>query len=171
MVKHTKNLLIVATAASAIAALATWGINESQHAEKEDIPCLVVEIAIATPVVSEPCVTNVICEPWSTVELEAIAKTLAGECYEDEEQDKRKVCEVILNRVSDGRWGSTVTEVLKCDGQFQGYWMQSRPISSSDLAIAKEALSDWYNNGCEALSEYLYFSAGDNHKNKFRSEY
>ena len=31
--------------------------------------------------------------------------TLAGECYEDKEQDKRLVCEVILNRVSAGNFG------------------------------------------------------------------
>lgn len=37
---------------------------------------------------------------WRKDELHAIAQTLAGECYDDKELDKRRVCEVILNRAS-----------------------------------------------------------------------
>lgn len=105
---------------------------------------------------------------WSEDERQAMALTLAGECYDDKVEDKRKVCEVILNRVSDGRFGgTTVIEVLSAENQFNGYWRQSRPVSENDLAIAEQALTDWYGNGCEPLSEYLYFSAGDNRENTF----
>lgn len=52
------------------------------------------------------------------------------------------VCEVILNRVSDSRWGDMITEVLEETGQFNGYWTQSRPVSESDLEIAEQALKD-----------------------------
>ena len=56
-----------------------------------------------------------------------MALTLAGECYDDKGEDKRKVCEVILNRVSDGRFGgTTVIEVVSAENQFNGYWHQSR---------------------------------------------
>lgn len=100
-----------------------------------------------------------------------MALTLAGECYDDKEMDKRRVCEVILNRVSDGSWGDTVLEVIACGSQFNGYWKQSRPVTESDLEIAEQALADWYANGCEALSDYLYFCAGNNRENIFREEY
>ena len=49
-----------------------------------------------------------------------MALTLAGECYDHKTQDKRRVCEVVLNRVSDGRFGSSIMEVLTAKNQFAG---------------------------------------------------
>lgn len=108
---------------------------------------------------------------WTEQEVYAMALTLAGECYDDKVHDKRRVCEVIVNRVSDGSWGNTVLEVLTCDSQFNGYWEQNRPVTESDLEIAEQTLADWYANDCNALSDYLYFCAGENRENVFRSEY
>lgn len=137
------------------------------------------EISAETPAISKPVETFRAVEYetppvpssaslWSEEDLQAMALTLAGECYDDKGEDKRKVCEVILNRVSDGRFGgTTVIEVVSAENQFNGYWHQSRPVSENDLAIAEQTLKDWYNNGCEPLSEYLYFSAGDNRENSF----
>lgn len=100
-----------------------------------------------------------------------MALTLAGECYDHKTEDKRRVCEVILNRVSDGRFGNSIMEVLTAENQFNGYWTQSRPVSANDYEIAEQVLRDWYDGGCKALSEYLFFSASDNLENQFRSEY
>jgi len=108
---------------------------------------------------------------WMDAELEAMALTLAGECYDENERDKRLVCEVILNRVSDGSFGDSIIEVLTAENQFEGYWTQSRPVSANDYEVSEQALRDWYDNGCEALSEYIFFCAGDNHENIFRSEF
>ncbi len=108
---------------------------------------------------------------WTEQEVYAIALTLAGECYDDKVHDKRRVCEVIVNRVSDGSWGNTVLEVLTHDSQFNGYWEQNRPVTESDLEIAEQTLADWYTNDCNVLSDYLYFCAGENRENVFRSEY
>lgn len=110
-------------------------------------------------------------KPFSDEEVEAIVRTLAGECYDDKVADKRKVAEVIVNRVSDGRFGENVIDVVTAKGQFAGYWRQSRPVSESDIQIAEETLTDWYANDCKALSEYLFFSSGPNRENVFRSEY
>ena len=112
-----------------------------------------------------------ISNPWTDEELDAIARTLAGECYEHKAQDKRRVCEVILNRVSDGRFGSSVVEVLTAKNQFNGYWVQSRSVSENDYEVAAQALKEWYDGGCKALSEYLFFCAGSNQENQFRSEF
>lgn len=110
-------------------------------------------------------------EPFTDEEVEAIAKTLAGECYDDKLNDKRLVVEVILNRVSDGRFGESVIEVVSAKGQFIGYWKQSRPVSDSDIEIAKETLREWYKNDCKKLSEYLFFYAGPNRENVFVTQY
>jgi hypothetical protein len=86
-------------------------------------------------------------------------------------EDKRRVAEVVVNRVSDGRFGESIIEVLTAPRQFNGYWKQVRSISESDFQIAKEVLQDWRTNDCEALSEYLFFCAGPNRENVFRAEY
>ena len=109
--------------------------------------------------------------PWTKDELDAIATTLAGECYDDKVQDKRKVCEVILNRVSCDGFPDTVLGVLTYPNAFCGYWSQSRQATESDYAVATQALRDWYGNGCQPLSNYLFFEAGDNRENVFREEY
>lgn len=106
-------------------------------------------------------------EPFTDEEVEAIAKTLAGECYDDKLNDKRLVAEVILNRVSDGRFGESIIEVVSAKDQFNGYWKQSRPVSNSDVRIAKETILEWYENDCKKLSEYLFFYAGPNRENVF----
>ena len=108
---------------------------------------------------------------WCEDELHAIAKTLAGECYDDKEFDKRRVCEVILNRVSNSDFSDTVLGVLTAPAAFNGYWRQSRPISENDYAVAEQALRDWHDNGREPLSEWLFFNAGPNRENVFRSKF
>lgn len=141
--------------------------NVSYHVEESIIktePIVETELIIET----EPIVET---EPFTDEEVEAIAKTLAGECYDDKLNDKRLVVEVILNRVSDGRFGESVIEVVSAKGQFNGYWKQNRPVSDSDIEIAKETLREWYENGCKKLSEYLFFCAGPNRENVFRTQY
>lgn len=110
-------------------------------------------------------------QPWTDEEVEAMALVLAGECYEDKKQDKRRVCEVILNRVSSDEFDDTIIGVITKSSQFHGYWAQSRPVSDDDRAVAEQALKDWYSEGCAPLSEYLYFEAGDNRENEFRKEF
>ena len=133
------------------------------------------EIVISKPITSAiPTVTNSYKteeKPFSDEEVEAIVRTLTGECYDDKMADKRKVAEVIVNRVSDGGFGENVIDVVTAKEQFAGYWRQSRPVSESDIQIAEETLTDWYANGCKALSEYLFFRSGPNRENVFQSEY
>lgn len=128
---------------------------------------LVVDKPTATPTPAptpEP-------DPWTAEEVEAIARTLSGECYEDKPHDKRLVAEVILNRVSNARWGDPVIEVVTQKSQFQGHLNPSRDITENDREIATQALCDWYANDCAALSEYLFFEAGPNRENQFRENY
>ena len=81
------------------------------------------------------------------------------------------VCEVILNRVSNGAFGNGILGVLTAQNAFNGYWFQPRPVSDNDYAVAEQTLRDWYKNGCKPLSEYLYFCKGENRENMFRANY
>lgn len=148
----------------------------SNNADEEVEPFTIAESAVLT----SPVMTKSSCqveepaeeiESFSAEEVTAIATTLAGECYDDKLNDKRLVTEVILNRVSDSGFGDTVIDVVSAKGQFAGYYNQSRPISDSDIQIAEETLREWYDNGCEKLSDYLFFCAGPNRENTFRTEY
>ena len=150
-------------------------INETDSGEGEIV--IYKPITSAMPTITTSYETpEIIIEPleekpFSDEEVEAIARTLAGECYDDKVADKRKVVEVIVNRVSHGGFGENVIDVVTAKGQFAGYWNPSRPISESDIQIAEETLTDWYANDCKALSEYLFFCSGPNRENVFRSEY
>jgi hypothetical protein len=108
---------------------------------------------------------------YTAEDVGLIAQTIAGECYNDKPEDKRKVAEVIVNRLSDGRFGKTIKEIVSSARQFHGYWKQSRKVNEADMQIAELVLSNWYANDCKALSEYLYFSSGGNRENVFRAEY
>ena len=99
-----------------------------------------------------------------------MALTLAGECYENQPQDKRNVAWVICNRVADGRFGKGVVGVVsstKHGVQFSGYWKKSRPISENDLEIAEEVLAAYYA-GKEPIHDYLYFTGGTGVTNNFK---
>lgn len=176
MRKIMKSLTIFLTAALIFTACANHAAPENEKVEKvaviTETDNTVVPVNIRSPrVVVKPEKAIAKEDPFSDAEIEAITKTLAGECYDDKLNDKRLVVEVILNRVASGQFGESVIEVVTAKGQFNGYWKQSRPISDSDIRIAKETLRDWYANDCKKFSDYLYFCSGPNRENKFRTEY
>ena len=164
MRKQSKITTLVLTIIVIFTACSSPTVNDTNSQTTTNVSYHVEESIIETELITET-------EPFTDEEVEAIAKTLAGECYDDKLNDKRLVVEVILNRVSDGRFGESVIEVVSAKGQFNGYWKQSRPVSDSDIEIAKETLREWYENGCKKLSEYLFFCAGPNRENVFRTQY
>lgn len=108
--------------------------------------------------------------PYTPDEVHAMALTLAGECYENQPQDKRNVAWVICNRASDGRFGEGIIGVVSSTEhavQFSGYWVQSRPISKNDFEIAEEVLAAYYA-GEEPIHDYLYFTGGTGSTNNFK---
>ena len=168
-----KRLYIFAASLALIILAVHLTIPTAAHAPMQETrrpirPCFPVPVVTAAPV--EPEVTPEP-DPWTAEEVEAIARTLSGECYEDMPHDKRLVAEVILNRVSNVRWGDTVIEVVTQKSQFHGDLNPSRDITENDREIATQALLDWYANDCAALSEYLFFVAGPNRENQFRENY
>lgn len=108
--------------------------------------------------------------PYTPDEVHAMALTLAGECYDNQPQDKRDVAWVICNRVTDGRFGEGIVGVVSSTEhavQFSGYWVQSRSISENDLEIAEEVLAAYYA-GEEPIHDYLYFTGGTGVTNNFK---
>jgi len=109
-------------------------------------------------------------------EVDLVAKTLRGECYDEQHDDKREVVRVICNRVSvvrgpDGeRFGDSIETVITAPRQFAGYRPGNVP-TDNDYEIAREVLVEWYAGGCQPLGKYLFFSAGNGHKNIFREKY
>ena len=105
--------------------------------------------------------------PYTPEEVHAMALTLAGECYENQPQDKQNVAWVICNRATDGRFGEGIVGVITKPHQFAGYWAQGRSISESDIDIAEEVLAAYYA-GEEPIHDYLYFTGGTGVTNNFR---
>lgn len=162
MICNTKTAALVLSAAALIF---LTGCNAEKSDKLTAMP-LAAHINAVETIAPLPSPTEYI-RPWTDKELAAMAQTLSGECYDDKELDKRRVCEVILNRVSDGHFGNSICDVITSKNQFVGYWNPSRAVSENDLYIAEQTLRDWYDNDCKAFSEYLYFSAGKNRENTF----
>lgn len=156
-----------------MAVIAACGADSAEDNSCVPSPGESAEIISTTCVQSDVSIVfeEPIDDPWTEEELYAVVLTLAGECYDDKEQDKRLVCEVILNRVSSAGFPDTIIDVLSYPNAFSGYWRQSREVTENDYEVATQALRDWYNGGCLPLSEYLFFSAGENRENVFREEF
>lgn len=145
-------------------------VAEMQADEAAEEPTPTPAPTMAPVVIVTPKPEPVV-QKWTQEELDAIALTLSGECYDDKPMDKRRVCEVILNRVSVGGFGEGIIGVLSAENQFAGYWHQSRETAANDYEVAEQALSDWYEIGCKQMSSYLFFVAGDNRENVFSATY
>ena len=127
---------------------------------------LLAATTILTPVSSwEPAAEDV----------EAIARTLYGECRGAEtEAEKEAVAWVILNRVDAG-YADTVLGVVSAPGQFAGY-DPAHPLWPELVEVARRVLTLHHREPL-GLSvprvlgrEYLWFS-GDGVQTYFRCEY
>ena len=111
----------------------------------------------------------------TTEDVEAIARTLYGECRGvDSEAEKEAVAWVILNRLDAG-YADTVLGVVSATGQFAGY-DPAHPLWPELVEVARRVLTLHHR---EQLGisvprvlgrEYLWFS-GDGERNYFRCEY
>ena len=111
----------------------------------------------------------------ATEDVEAIARTLYGECRGVEsEAEKEAVAWVIINRLDAG-YADTVLGVVSAPGQFAGY-DPGHPLWTDLVYIAERVL--WMHHA-EQMGitvervlprEYLWFS-GDGVRNTFRDAY
>lgn len=107
-------------------------------------------------------------------DVEAIARTLYGECRGCGEREQEAVAWVILNRLDAG-YADTVLGVVSAPGQFSGY-DPDHPLWPELMDVAERVLR-WQHRESVGLSaprvlprEYLWFS-GDGVRNTFRDAY
>lgn len=114
---------------------------------------------------------------WSPAaeDVEAIARTLYGECRGAETvAEQEAVAWVILNRLDAG-YSDTVLGVVSAPGQFAGY-SPEHPLWPELVEVAERVLTlhhrDQIGIAVERVipSAYLWFS-GDGERNYFRCEY
>lgn len=170
--RHRKTKAIISTTLIGIATCATF-LNYTYVpvvGEVDEVDEVICSAAITTPSEDVPVYIAPKATPtpepkplYTEEDLTAITLTLAGECYDDEIQDKYNVAWTIINRVRNGNFGgNTVLQVVSCTlygVQFVGYWTQSRPVSDNDYVVAKEVLTAFYA-GKPAPVDYLYFHSG-----------
>lgn len=111
----------------------------------------------------------------ATEDVEAIARTLYGECRGAETvAEQEAVAWVILNRVDAG-YADTVLGVVSAPGQFAGY-SPEHPLWPELVEVARRVLTMHHREQLgESVArvlprEYLWFS-GDGVKNTFRDQY
>lgn len=111
----------------------------------------------------------------ATEDVEAIARTLYGECRGvDSEAEKEAVAWVIMNRLDAG-YSDTVLGVVSAPGQFAGY-DPDHPLWTDLVNIAERVLrmhhAEQMGVDVERVlpREYLWFS-GDGIRNYFRCDY
>ena len=107
----------------------------------------------------------------SDEEIEMLAKTVWGEARGCDEYEQSLVVWCILNRFDDGRFGSSIKEIITAPYQFQGY-KESFPIDEDILRLCKDVVYRWENSleGRTLPEDYLYF-IGDNYHNYFSKTY
>lgn len=105
-------------------------------------------------------------------EVYILAQALAGECYVYDLQDQRNACMVLLNRVDDSRWPSTLEAVIKQTGIY-GYSPSNVPAQAY-LETAAQVLDDWYclkAGGVRPWNYHIFFWSAVNGVNVYREVY
>lgn len=107
----------------------------------------------------------------SDEEIDMLAKTVWGEARGLDEYEQSLVVWCILNRFDNGKFGSSVKEIITKPYQFQGY-KESFPIDEDILRLCKDVVYRWENSleGRTLPEEYLYFY-GDGKHNYYTTEY
>ncbi len=117
------------------------------------------------PVLPEP-------EPWEPdpAEVDALARTLYGECRGCSELQQRAVAWTIFNRVDSEQFPDSVIEIITQPSQFFGY-RESFPVTAELEDLARDCLTDWHNGEGRVFGpDFLYFF-GNGRINIFSTEY
>lgn len=110
--------------------------------------------------------------PWEPepAEVDALARTLYGECRGCSELQQRAVAWTIFNRVDSSAFPNSLIEVVSQPYQFAGY-SESFPVTAELEALARDCLTDYHNGEGRVLEpEFLYFT-GNGRINIFRTGY
>ena len=147
----------------------TSSTSEPSPSEENDLPGATTSGATEETTAS-PGVES---KRYTEEEVRMVAQTLYGEARGCSREEQRLVVWCICNRVDNGYWGDTVTDVVTYPHQFAGYGA-TYPVWPELEAVAKEVLDEWNADHEAGVLEpyattrgYLYFT-GDGTHNWFR---
>lgn len=110
---------------------------------------------------------------WTYYDVDVISRMVWGEGRGVSRNEQKLIVWTVINRLEDGRYGSTLVRVVRAPGQFHGY-RSTHPVTASIRQMAIEVLEAW-DRGETAkvyppfarVSDYRYFW-GDGAHNWFR---
>jgi len=112
--------------------------------------------------------------PYTTHDIELLAKTVWGEARGCAKEEWRLVVWTVLQRVDADDWGDTIEAVVTAKCQFIGYRAEN-PLDPAMCALVMAELMDWAR-GAEPPTHELYaptapyyFFCGDGTNNWFRA--
>ena len=110
--------------------------------------------------------------PWEPekADVDALARTLYGECRGCSELQQRAVAWTIFNRVDSSEFPNSLIEVVSQPYQFAGY-SESFPVTAELEALARDCLEDWHFERERVLEPDFYFFFGNGRINIFSTEY
>lgn len=151
---EVRNRRIVLVAAIALALLSLVRVGLTVPA-KADEPEPVSVTITAAPVIPTPTTEPEPFYPLEPAERDLIAAVVWGEARGEGQDGMEAVAEVVLNRLQDGRFGATVTEVAVKD-QFHGLGQED------PQEAAFEAVDAVFRDGQTGLTNgALYFCTGN----------
>lgn len=185
---HRRNLIIIAALAVTfiIMAICISALDAGAGSCPEDT--VVTSYPAPLTVQSTESIPNPVNIPEESTEIapewkpdpedvEAIAKTLYGECRGVKSKaEQAAVAWCILNRVDSSRYPDTVIEVITQPHQFSGY-DEDYPVWDELEELAVDVLTRWHsereggiNVGRTLPHEYVFFT-GDGYRNHFTIEW
>lgn len=175
MINRTIILLIIVLSSLLIATACSKGTPVDTNSDQE-----VAQTIPETAIESDSETGVIINHAWKPdrADVEAIAKTLWGECRGvPYRSHKAAVVWCILNRVDKGGYfGNSIIEVVSKSNQFLGY-NPDHPVDPELAAIAEDVLIRWHNEkeGQENVGRVLpndyYYFVGDGRLNHFTNEW
>ena len=111
-------------------------------------------------------------KPWEpeAADVDALARTLYGECRGCSELQQRAVAWTIFNRVDSSAFPNSLIEVVSQPYQFAGY-SESFPVTEELEALARDCLEDWHFDRDRVLEPDFCFFFRNGRINIFSTEY
>jgi len=113
---------------------------------------------------------------WTDQEVVTLARMVWGEGRGVSRNEQKLIVWTVLNRLDNGRYGSSIRQIVVARGQFVGY-RSSHPVTEEIRYMVIDVLEAW-DRGEQAkiyppfarVTNYLYFH-GDGRHNWFRPSY
>jgi len=113
---------------------------------------------------------------WTDQDVTTLARMVWGEGRGVSRNEQKLIVWTVLNRLDNGRYGSTIRQIVTARGQFVGY-RSGHPVTDAIREMVIYVLEAWDRGETAKVyppfardSNYLYFH-GDGRHNWFRTRY